>query len=229
MSKYVKRGRPKKSVVRPKITRMSELIILNKKLKKETIEYRNQIKKFIQEKEEYMNEKNLLLKKVEFLEKELNIVEKSNNEFEIKLININKIINNCDNDNVIDGNQENDNNSIKITKIIIIMRVIITTVIIISMKILFTRRILIVSIILMLMMIITTLLIIISILFTLSIIKRPIMLATIHFPSIILHPTTTIISFKNSIQHHDFSQTSYSLCSFYCSTKFPQSQYFQPQ
>ena len=83
MSEYVKRGRPKKSVVRPKITRMSELIILNKKLKKVTIEYRNQIKKFIQEKEEYMNEKNLLLKKVECLEKELNVVEKSNNEFEI--------------------------------------------------------------------------------------------------------------------------------------------------
>ena len=88
---------------------MSELIILNKKLKEETIKYQNQIEKFIQEKEEYINEKNLL-KKLECLEKELNVVKKSNNEFEMKLINVNKIINNCNNDNLIDGNEDSENN-----------------------------------------------------------------------------------------------------------------------
>ena len=44
------------------------------------------------------------------MEKELNVVKKSNNEFEIKLINVNKIIKNCNNDNVIDGNEDNENN-----------------------------------------------------------------------------------------------------------------------
>ena len=55
--------------MRPKKTRMSKLIILNKKLKKETIEYRNQIKKFIHEKEEYINEKKPSAKKRMFGER----------------------------------------------------------------------------------------------------------------------------------------------------------------
>ena len=44
------------------------------------------------------------------MEKELNVVKKSNNEFEMKLINVNKIINNCNNDNLIDGNEDGGNN-----------------------------------------------------------------------------------------------------------------------